>query len=352
MVFFIKIVSVLNSDFTKIMKEPVFLKKNSQKWRKFEQVVTESNTNPDELAELFVQITDDLAYSRSQYPESKTTTYLNHLASNVYQRIYKNKKESKNRIQNFYQTELPLLFRTVHKELLYSFLIFALAVLIGVVSARYDENFVRLILGDNYVNMTIKNIKDGDPMAVYKGMGEFMMFVMITFNNVFVSFKVFAFGLLFSVGTVYILFMNGIMLGSFQYFFFKYGLLLESASTIWIHGTLEISAIVIAGAAGLKMGNSILFPQTYSRLASFVDGAYKGMKIIFGLVPVFIVAGFLESFVTRYTGMPIILKLLIIVASLGFIIYYFVIYPIVLENSLKNANNPENQLELDEYKNN
>ena len=117
------------------------------------------------------------------------------------------------------------------------------------------------------------------------------------------------------------------MLGAFQYFFHFHGLLFESILVIWIHGTLEISAIIIAGAAGLTMGNSILFPGTYSRRNSFAIGAKEGMKMIVSLIPIFITAGFLESFVTRYTDMPIVLSLFIILTSSSFVIWYFIIYP-------------------------
>jgi uncharacterized membrane protein SpoIIM required for sporulation len=131
-----------------------------------------------------------------------------------------------------------------------------------------------------------------------------------------------------------LLFTNGIMLGAFQYFFYAKGLLLQSVLVIWIHGTLEISAIIIAGAAGLTMGNSILFPGTYSRFESFRMGAKRGVKIVIGLLPIFIIAGFLESFVTRHNEMPSWLSLSIIMTSLLFIVGYFIVYPIYLNKNL------------------
>jgi uncharacterized membrane protein SpoIIM required for sporulation len=158
------------------------------------------------------------------------------------------------------------------------------------------------------------------------------MFLAITWNNIKVSFYAFILGIFLSFGTGYILFSNGLMLGSFQYFFYSKGLLLTSVLTIWIHGTLEISAIVIAGCAGLVMGNSILFPGTYSRLESFKKGARQGLKITVGLIPIFIMAGFLESYVTRLTEMPVWIKASIIGISAFFIIYYFILYPIKLNN--------------------
>ena len=198
---------------------------------------------------------------------------------------------------------------------------------IGALSSANDDTFVRLILGDDYINMTLENIDKDDPMAVYKSMNQTDMFLRITMNNIYVSFMAFTMGILIPIGTPYVLFRNGLMLGSFQYFFYEQGLFLDSFLTIWIHGTLEISAIVIAGAAGLVIANSIMFPGTFTRLDSFRQGAKKGLKIVIGLIPIFIVAGLLESFVTRYTGLPVFVKASIILISAFFIIYYFVIYP-------------------------
>lgn len=121
------------------------------------------------------------------------------------------------------------------------------------------------------------------------------------------------------------------MLGSFQTFFFMKDLGWQSILTVWIHGTLEISAVIIAGGAGLILGNSILFPKTYSRIESLKRGARDGMKLMIGLVPVFIAAAFLEGFITRYSSMPAYLSISILVLSLAFIIWYFVIYPIRVE---------------------
>jgi len=154
--------------------------------------------------------------------------------------------------------------------------------LIGAVSAANDQEFVRLIMGNQYVDMTLDNIARGEPMAVYNGSPEAPMFLGITINNIKVSFLCFASGILTSFGTGFILLQNGIMLGSFQMFFYQHDLLWESALAVWLHGTLEIWAIIVAGAAGLALGNGWLFPGTYSRLESFRRGAKRGLKIVNG----------------------------------------------------------------------
>lgn len=114
---------------------------------------------------------------------------------------------------------------------------------------------------------------------------------------------------------------------AFQTFFYQHDLLWESFLAIWLHGTLEIWAIIVAGAAGLALGNGWLFPGTYSRLESFKRGAKKGLKIVVGTVPVFIMAGFIEGFVTRHTELPDALRFGFILLSLSFIFFYYIYLP-------------------------
>ena len=193
-----------------------------------------------------------------------------------------------------------------------------------------EESTVRLsspLESAAYVDMTLDNIANGEPMAVYNGSDEVPMFLGITLNNVMVSFNCFAMGLLTSFGTGYMLLRNGIMIGAFQTFFYQHDLLWESSLAIWLHGTLEIWAIIVAGAAGLALGNGWLFPGTYSRLESFRRSAKKGVKIVIGTVPVFVMAGFIEGFVTRHTELPDLLRLGFILLSLSFIIFYYIYLP-------------------------
>ena len=313
------------------MREPLFVKQNAEKWSQFEQSAT---NDPDEIAERFIKITDDLAYAKTFYPKSKTTAYLNGLAAKLHQSIYKNKSEKSNRFITYWKYELPLLFKIYQRQLLYSFIFFVIFCLMGVLSAKYDSNFLKLILGTDYVNMTNENIAKGDPFGVYKSENEFAMFFQIGENNIFVSFVMFVSGIIFSVGTVFFMLRNGIMLGSFEYYFFSKGLGAQSILVIFIHGTIEISSLIIAGAAGLVLGNSFLFPKTYTRLASLKKGAKDGIKMALGLVPLFIIAAFFESFVTRHTEMPVWLSITILASSLCFMIWYVIIYPNKLYKNL------------------
>lgn len=315
------------------MKEAAFIRRNNDKWKRIE---TGHNAGPDEIASQFIELTDDLAYARTFYAGSKTESYLNQLAGLKFLKIYKNKKLEKNFAGRFWFESIPQIIYQNRKAMLLSVLLFSVGIFIGIISSFYDETYARLILGEAYVNLTLENIEKGEPMGIYSLYEPGSSFLFITFNNIKVSFLAFVAGVLFSVGSALILLSNGIMLGVFQYFFFKKGLLLTSALTIWIHGTLEITAIIIAGGAGMVMGNSLLFPGTYKRGVSFRKGAADGIKVITALVPVFIIAGFLEGFVTRQ-HLPTAVKAGIILLSLVTAAFYFIIMPLKKSSTIDNS---------------
>ena len=306
------------------MKEAKFISTNKEKWAQMEQG---RRLDADRLAANFVELSDDLAYARTFYPGSDVERYLNRLVASYLTDINVGRVPHTKKWWTFWVADFPLLLFEKRKTLRFALAFFLLSVLVGVFSAAREDSFVRLILGDGYVNMTLENIAAGTPMKVYDGRNALNMFLSITYNNIEVAFIAFAWGLLFSAGTLRVLFQNGIMVGAFQYFFYQKGLLLHSALSIWAHGTFEITSIVIAGGAGLVLGNSFLFPGTYPRLQSFRIGALQGIKILVGLIPFFILAGWIEGFITRYADtMPVVGLIAMLVSIVG-VIGYFVVYP-------------------------
>lgn len=310
------------------MREASFVEQNKEKWRNIESHLKDKrNVSPDQLAEDYLQLTNDLAYAQTFYPNSKTKEYLNALAIHAHQSIYRDKKSSKSQFIHFFKEEVPARVYAIRRQLLYSFLIFSLATAIGILSAHYDTTFVRLILGDAYVDTTIRNISSGNPAAIYESSETSSMFLGITTNNIRVAFLCFAMGIFLSIGTGVVLFINGIMLGAFHYLFYQYGVLPEAMSAIWIHGTIEISVIVIAGACGLTLGNSFLFPRSYRRIDSFKMQIKNATLILASTIPLFIIAGFLESYVTRHYQYSPYLSVLIILLSLLLMVFYYIYYP-------------------------
>ncbi|MEY2631048.1 MAG: hypothetical protein RLZZ469_1946 [Bacteroidota bacterium] len=319
------------------MREVAFIKQNKQKWLDFELAIFgKTKKNPDEMASLYIHLVNDLSYAQTYYPKSKTVVYLNYLASQIYQKIYKTKREEQNRLVYFFSVEVPLLVYQYRRYLLYAFILFFLTVGMGVLSAKYDDGLARLIMGDAYVNMTLENIEKGDPVAVYKSGSNWGGFIAITLNNLFVGVKCFIYGIFGGIGTFLVLFQNCMMLGTFQYFFYQHGVFWESVRGIWIHGSMEIFAIVIESACGFILGASILFPRTFSRLNSFKIGFKDSLKIFLSTIPFTIAAGILEGFVTRYAlQMPNWLNVFIILGTLSLISFYFLIFPFIVHKKLK-----------------
>lgn len=323
------------------MREIAFIKQNKEKWLDFEQAIFgKSKKNPDEMAHLYIHLINDLSYAQTYYPKSKTVVYLNYLASQIYQKIYKTKRVEQNKIISFFSTEVPLIVYEYRRYLVYAFSLFFACVAIGVVSAMCDVDFVRLILGDYYVNMTLENIQNGNPVAVYKSGSNWGSFIGITMNNLYVGARCYTYGIFFGIGTFVALLQNSIMLGAFQYFFYQQGVFWESVRGIWIHGSMEIFAIVIESAAGFILGASILFPKTYSRVNSLKIGFKNSFKLFISTVPFTIAAGFLEGFITRYSiDMPNWLSVFIILSTLALIAFYYLIFPFIVHKKI-NQNVP------------
>ncbi|NAS32886.1 stage II sporulation protein M [Flavobacteriaceae bacterium R38] len=319
------------------MREVAFIKQNKEKWLSFEKAINNNRfENPDELASQYIHIINDLSYAQTYYPKSKVIVYLNQIAANAFQKIYKTKKEDTNRIIRFWKSEVPLLVYQYRKYVVFAFIIFFAFVSIGAISAANNDEFLRSVVGDQYVDQTIENIENGNPMAIYKSGSNWGSFIGITINNLRVGIIAFVLGIFLGLGTIYILFKNCIMLGSFQYFFYEKEVFWESIRGIWIHGAMEIFAIVIEAAAGIIMGASILFPGTFSRFESFKRGAKNGVKILISTFPFTFSAGFLEGFITRYSNaMPNALSILIILSTLGIISYYYLVYPLKVQKGLK-----------------
>jgi len=315
------------------LKETQFIEQNKEKWNRFEELYQSKSNDPEELSDLYMDITDDLSYAQTFYKRRTVRVYLNQLGQRVYTGVHKQKGESFKKFFTVWKTSLPLEIYRSRKNLLFALIAFLVYSLIGVITTHIYPEFPRTVMGDGYVEMTLQNIADGNPLGVY-GMGiegtsdQMDMFIQITSNNMKVAFLTFFVGFFFTVGTHMIMFYNAVMLGSFQYFFYQKGLLITSFLGIWIHGAFEISAIVLAAGAGITAGNGLIFPGSYTRMQSLQLSTKRGLKIMMSLVPFIITAGFLESFVTaNYQVLPQWSKWVLIILSFAIILFYYVFYP-------------------------
>ncbi len=308
------------------MRETQFIRHNQAKWAKFEKVIAQDRSDPELLSNLFLEITDDLSYSRTFYPNRSVRVYLNGIAQKVFYGIYKNRRGTLGNIWTFWSKDVPQILYEARKELIFSLVVFLFAMLIGVFSTVMDTEFPRVILGDRYVEMTDANIERGEPMSVYSDGESTDMFLRIALNNLRVAMLTFIVGLLFGTGTVYLLLYNGIMVGAFQMLFFQRGVYWESIFGIWVHGAIEISCIIIAGGAGMALGRGALFPGTYTRLQSLQLAARRGILIMLTIAPLIVLAAFIEGFITGSSA-GYGLRAFVVIGSFVGVLLYFVVLP-------------------------
>jgi uncharacterized membrane protein SpoIIM required for sporulation len=306
------------------MKEVHFIKQNKDRWESYKN----TPANPDELANRFICLIDDLGYAKTHYPLSSIVTYLNDLASKLYLSIYRTKKSEKGWLKLKILEEIPLLIYKHRKILSFSLLLFFVFYLIGLFISTKDAMFVRAILSDEYVNMTQDNISKGKPFGVYGNSNQFVMFFQIAWNNIRVAFMTFVAGLIMMVGSIYFLFKNGIMVGAFHYMFIEHGFGWKWMLIVMIHGTFELFCIAIAGGCGLMLGNAFLFPKTYTRKTSLKYAVKDALQIMAVVLVLLVMAAIFESFVTRYEHMPIGWSIFILLTCFTTLTYYIIILPI------------------------
>ena len=193
---------------------------------------------------------------------------------------------------------------------------------------------VRRMFGDSYVDKTIDNIKKGNPFGIYESGNPFLSWLHLMIHNIRVMMLGYTSGLFCGVPSMYILSQNAAMVGVFDQLFSSQGLGVSFWLVVFVHGTLEMTALIIGAAAGIILGKSFLFPGTIRRWDAFKNGAKDSIKIIVGLLPVLALAAFFEGFITRLYNDISFLTTIIFSLSVLFVIWYFIIYPIRLQKKL------------------
>ena len=310
------------------MTEPAFVRLNQEKWQRYQEEASLSGPlKTDTLIANYQDVMADCAYAQSQFPGSRVSTYLNQLSTTYYKAIYDKRRLDWRRPLRFFFHDVPLEVAAYRKTINITCLIFCLLVAAGCISGIQDEENIVKTLGSGYVEMTLRNIKQGKPTDVYSHGSETSSFLSIVWNNLRVDLNTYAYGIVPILGPLYIMKVNGIMLGQFQTLFFLKGVGLQSMTAIWIHGTLEMGACVMACAAAMIFGLGWVFPGTRSRRQALMDSAKSSIRIFVSVLPLTFTAAIFEGFTTRHTEYPLTIKLGIIFGSLLLLVYYYGILP-------------------------
>lgn len=288
-----------------------WIEKRRPYWQKLETLVSSagngvkslSHGELQELSLLYRQTAADLATIRQDPSSVHFARYLNQLMTRAHNIIYVGHRASPWAIFTFFKQEYPRVFRRNQKYCALALAVFLVGGLSGVALTLQDPDFQLKLLGPKMVQtiqrkeMWTHSIIGVKPLASSE----------IMTNNMTVSFMAYATGITAGLGTLYFMFYNGILIGVIGTACGLAGMSLSLWSFVAPHGALELPAIFIAGGAGFKIAHGLLFPGMLPRKDSLTLAGREATTLVLGTVPILIVAGTIEAFVSP-TGLAIPLK--------------------------------------------
>ncbi|WP_169713519.1 stage II sporulation protein M [Paludifilum halophilum] len=277
----------------------LFTQKHQPVWKRLESLLTRihsqevSRETLDELGHTYRQTATHLAYAQTYFPEHPVTRYLNRLVARAHQAVYGNhSKSDARRGIHFFNRRFPELF---YERSIF----FLIAALLFVAGALYAYGFTLADPDNGNAFLPAGMTENLDPDQIGQNQwNHAVVSSQIMTNNIKVAFLCFALGAMLGVGTVWVLFSNGLLIGALAALFQQSGASYTFWAFIWPHGIIELTAIFISGAAGLSLAYAFFVPGDRSRLESFKREGRVTVRLILGVIPMFIIAGLIEGFIT------------------------------------------------------
>ena len=278
-----------------------FLEPRLRKWKRLEELTTRvsrfrltglSGEEVREFGRLYRRTAADLAIAREEVRDQRLVNYLNHLVARAHGAIYRSESSGFGVFVSFFRYEFPSVFRKTFRYTVISFAVFALSAAFAYAACFFDESFAdRVDPGlreaiASHTNWT-EAVNRANPLASTS----------IQANNITVTFVTFAGGLLGGLGTLFALFRNGMLLGTVFGLCIRYRFW-EIPIFIAAHGVIELTAIFIAGGAGLLVGKALLIPGDMRRIDALVTNGLVAIKLILGCIPMLLIAGLIEGFIS------------------------------------------------------
>ena len=280
-----------------------WLERRRPYWLRLEQLVALSgrgsiaslkSTELQELALLYRQSASDLATVREDPASKQLAVYLNQLLGRAHNLIYMGRKTSRRGIWTFYKDIYPQVFRQTFPDTLVAFVLFLAAGIAGFLMGLANPSFTRHFLGPQMIQTIERHEMWTHSIVTVKPMASSAIMT----NNISVAFSTFALGITAGIGTVWMMLLNGLMMGVVAVACWREGMSLPLWSFVAAHGVLELPAIFIAGGAGLGIAKGLLFPGSLPRRESLVRAGAQSVRLVLGTIPMLLVAGVVEGFVS------------------------------------------------------
>jgi uncharacterized membrane protein SpoIIM required for sporulation len=247
-----------------------------------------------ELGLLYRQAAADLSALREDPSGKSYARSLNLLLSRAHNTIYSGRKSSAKGILHFYRYTYPRVFRRNLGLINTAFLLFVAGAIIGTLLSLTRPDFMRFLLGPGMMDTIERHQMWTDSVVRIKPLAS--SFIMT--NNISVTLTTLAYGLTAGVGTIYMLVFNGVMIGVVGTACWLGNMSLPLWSFVAPHGVLELPAIFIAGGGGLRIAQGLLFPGLLSRRDSLAKAGGEAIRLFLGTIPMLIIAGLIEGFVS------------------------------------------------------
>src|SRR4051794_4075152 len=278
------------------------------------------------LPALYRTTLSSLSVARDTSLDRALLTYLERLCTRAYFQIYGVQTPASRQIAGFFTTGWPDAVRSLWRETLFCLALTIGAAILAYLLIRSDPSWFYSIIPQGMAagrdpSASAQALRDTLYSKDQDGLATFATFL-FTHNSQIAIFS-FALGFAFAVPTVLLILYNGLMLGAFVAVFEAKGLAPNLAGWLMIHGTTEIFAICISGAAGIRIGLAIAFPGTASRMDAAVSAGRIAATAMAGTVIMLAVAGVLEG-IGRQTVNSDGLRMLIGSAALiGWVAYFY-----------------------------
>ena len=266
-------------------------------------IATLSHEELKELGLLYRQTASDLGTVREDVSSRQLTFYLNQLLGRSHNLIYMGHKPKVSAIVRFYRDTYPQLFRETLPQTLLAAALGLVTMIAAWMLTLRDPSFAYRLLGPAMIETIEQHHMWTDSIVTIKPLASSGIMT----NNLSVAFSMFALGITGGLGTIWMLAVNGLLLGVIGAATARAGMALQLWSFVAPHGVLELPAIFIAGGAGLEIARGLLFPGLLPRRASLEEAGGRATRLLLGTVPMLIVAGVIEGFFSP-SAVPIAIK--------------------------------------------
>lgn len=316
-------------------RQEQFTQRHESLWQHFEQVLDyralprrkrkgEETPESLDLPTAYRQICQHYALANSRMYSPVLVERLNRLVVRGHQALYGSRSQFLKSILTFFASEFPALVRKEWRVMAIASALFYLPFFVMIGLIQFIPELVYSVLdAENVRSMESMYDPSNDVIGRERGSdSDLLMFGYYIRNNTGIGFQVFAGGMLYGLGTLFFLLFNGVVIGAVAGHLTQLGFIETFWGFVLGHGAFELTAIVISGAAGLKLAMALIAPGRKSRIKALIDNGKIGIKIMYGAATLFIIAAFVEAFWSSMV-LPVGIKYSVAAFFWALVIAYF-----------------------------